>query len=595
MGGTRQGLSYSRARDLLALAIALLASYILPAVAPASATPQGPCTTERVSLGPGGVQGNASSYMSPWGGTLSADGRMVVFDSEATNLVVGDSNVWSDVFVRNRWLGQTLLVSLSSTGAQGNVYSLSARISADGRCVAFSSLASNLVPNDTNGKTDVFVRDLPLGTTERVSVNSSGEEGANHSGASTISADSRFVGFSSTAANLVPNDKNHRPDIFLHDRLAKTTVRVNISSSGEEANGNSNVPSISGDGRYVAFDSWATNLVPGDTNGFIDVFVHDRLTGSTTRVSVSSSGSQGNFGGSTPSISADGRYVSFESDSVDLVPGDTNGDRDIFLHDRQTATTVRVSLGPNGIQANSDSVDASVSADGRHVAFESFATNLIQGGSAGIHLFVRDVWSGTTTMVDVTPSGTQGNSAAYNASISADGRVVSFQSTSTNLVPGDTNGWQDVFVRDCGTTSGPRVFCIAKANSLGCTPAIGFSGSPSASASAGFDISAASVLSQKIGLLLYGKSGPATLAFQGGWLCVQPPLQRTFLQNSGGNTITDCSGAYHVDFNAWIASGFDPALVAGQDVWAQYWSRDPGFPPPGSTGLTDALAFTIAP
>jgi archaellum component FlaF (FlaF/FlaG flagellin family) len=595
MGGTKQHLSHPGSPDLPAWAIVLLATTLLIPTVPTATASQSSCTTERISVGPGGIQGNASWYVNPWGGTLSADGQMVVFDSQAANLVVGDSNVWSDVFVRDRWLGQTLLVSLSSTGAQGNVYSLGARISADGRCVVFFSLASNLVPNDTNGKTDVFVRDLLLRTTERVSVSSSGEEGTNHSGASAISADGRFVGFSSTAANLVPNDMNHLRDIFLHDRQAQTTMRVNVSSSGEEANGSSNLSSLSGDGRYVAFESWASNLVPGDTNGFIDVFVHDWLTGSTTRVSVSSSGSQGNFGGSAPSISTDGRFVSFESDSVDLVPGDTNGRKDIFLHDRETATTERVSLGPNAAQANHQSVDASISADGRHVAFESFATNLIQGGSAGIHLFVRDVWGGTTTMVDVTPSGTQGNSASYNASISADGRVVSFQSTSTNLVPGDTNGWQDVFVRDCGTTSGPRVFCIAKANSLGCTPAIGFSGSPSASAPAGFDISAASVLSQKIGLLLYGKSGPTTLAFQGGWLCVQSPLQRTFLQNSGGNTITDCSGAYHVDFNFWIASGFDPALVAGQDVWAQYWSRDPGFPPPGSTGLTDALAFTIGP
>ena len=595
MGGSTQDLLGSTGPDFAAWATRPLPTALMLILVPTAVASQSPCTTERLSLGPGSVEANGASYAIPGGATISADGRMVVFTSQATNLVTGDNNKASDAFVADRWLGMVIRTSVSSTGEEGNSSSGATSISADGRFMTIDSIATNLVPGDTNGHLDCFVHDLWTRQTTRVSVNSAGQEGNSASGACRISGDGRSVAFRSFSANLVPGDMNHAYDVFVHDRQSGQTTRVSVSSSGEEGNHNSSSPSISGDGRYVAFESWASNLVPGDTNGFIDVFVHDRLSGSTSRVSVTSSGSQGNFGGSKPSISADGRFVVFESDSVDLVSGDTNGRRDIFLHDRQTAMTMRVSLGPNGVQANSESVDVSISADGRYVAFNSDATNLVQGGSSGIHLFIRDVWAGTTTMVDVTPSGTQGNSASYNASISADGRAVSFQSLATNLVPGDTNGKQDVFVRDCGTSSAPRVFCLAKTNSLACTPTIGFTGLPSASASTGFDISATNVVSQKIGLLIYGKNGPTTLAFQGGWLCVQPPLQRTFLQGSGGSSSPDCSGAYHVDFNAWIASGADPALVAGQDVWAQYWSRDPGFQPPAGIGLTDALAFTIAP
>jgi hypothetical protein len=557
--------------------------------------PQGGCATELVSVGPGGVQANGLSWIPPRGVSISADGRWIGFGSSASNLVPGDKNQALDAFVRDRLLAINQRVSVSSSGEEGNGFSSGTMLSADGRHACFVSTSTNLVPGDTNLKEDSFVHDLWTGTTQRVSVSSSGEQGNDHSSDVRISADGRFVAIWSNASNLVPNDTNGEPDVFLHDRQSGTTVRVNVSSSGGEANGATYEPSISGDGRFVTFASFADNLVPGDTNGFADVFVHDSLTGATTRASVTSTGGQALWGGRFPAISADGWFVAFESASPDLVPGDTNNETDIYVHDRQTGATTRVNVGPGGVQANDSATRSCISADGRFVAFQTPATNLIQGGSSGTEIFVHDRATGLTTLVSQSTSGLHGNGPSYNATISPDGKVVGFYSHATNLTPGDTNGKQDVFVRDCGGAVSPRVYCVAKPNSLGCTSSIAFAGSPSASASSGFLIFAANVLSQKPGLLAYGLAGPWMLPFQGGWLCVKPPLQRTPVQLSGGSLPSDCSGTYAFDFNAWIATGTDPALVAGQDVWSQYWSRDPGFAPPSSTGLTDALFFTISP
>ncbi len=223
------------------------------------------------------------------------------------------------------------------------------------------------------------------GTTTRVSVDSAGGQANDFSGAApsisvdtSISADGRFVVFQSDATNLVAGDTNGASDVFVHDRQTGTTTRVSVDSAGHEATGlypASGDPAISADGRFVAFDSNATNLVAGDTNSAYDIFVHDRQTGTTTRVSVDSAGNQAN--GYDPSLSADGRFVAFTSGASNLVAGDTNGASDVFVHDRQTGTTTRVSVDSAGWQAYSFSHLPSISADGRFVAFASNATNLV--------------------------------------------------------------------------------------------------------------------------------------------------------------------------------------------------------------------------
>jgi Tol biopolymer transport system component len=231
--------------------------------------------------------------------------------------------------------------------------------------VAFASGATNFVAGDTNGATDVFVHDRQTGTTTRVSVASDGTQGNGDSSVLNprISSDGRFVAFASLATNLVAGDTNAVADVFVHDRQTGATTRVSVASGGSQANGASGIffpsLSISSDGRFVGFDSDATNLVSGDTNAATDVFVHDRQTGATTRVSRDSDGIQGNNIAAVPSLSPDGRFVGLDSDATNLVSGDSNGVSDIFVHDRQMGTTTRVSIAGDGAQANGNSFNAS--------------------------------------------------------------------------------------------------------------------------------------------------------------------------------------------------------------------------------------------
>ena len=334
-------------------------------------------------------------------------------------------------------------------------------MSPDGRYVAFQSKAGNLVPGDTNNGIDVFVHDRLTGETERVSVDSSGNQGnssltdAIFSATVCISASGRYVAFTSDASNLVLNDSNGVSDVFVHDRSTGATERVSVDSAGNQANGASTNCAMSAEGRYVAFESTATNLVPGDTNGKSDVFVHDRLTGSTQRVSISSAGFQGDADSYTPSVSADGRFVVFASLADNLVTGDTNGAEDIFLHDILTGLTQRVSLDSGGDQANDDSVDSFISADGTQVGFTSSATNLVPGDTNGVaDVFVYNRLTGATKRISTDSLGTQGNdwsgfvapSAGGYVALSADGRYAAFASAASNLVAGDTNAVPDVFV-----------------------------------------------------------------------------------------------------------------------------------------------------
>jgi Tol biopolymer transport system component len=408
-------------------------------------------TITRVSVDSAGNQGNAPSF----GPSISADGRFVAFTSIASNLVPGDTNNNRDVFVRDLSTNTTTRVSVGSAANQANSLSLFPSISADGRFVAFDSYANNLVPGDTNAKSDIFVRDLSTNTTTRVSVGSAGNQANEDSSSSSISADGRFVGFWSNASNLVPGDTNDSSDIFVRDLSTNTTTRVSVDSAGNQGTGGSSDASISADGRFVAFSSNASNLVPGDTNASGDIFVRDLLTNTTTRVSVDSAGNQGNDASSGGSISADGRFVAFSSLASNLVPGDTNASRDIFVRDLSTNTTTRVSVSGAGNQGNDYSSDASISADGRFVTFSSEASNLVPGDTNNKEdIFVRDLSTNTTTRVSVDSAGNQANGLSYIPSISADGRFVAFSSDAANLVPGDTNSVGDVFVSDIGSTPG---------------------------------------------------------------------------------------------------------------------------------------------
>jgi len=436
----------------------------------------------RVSIASDGTQANGQGF-NP---AVSVNGRFVAFGSAATNLVPGDTNGAIDIFLRDTCSGvsgctpSTVRVSVASDGTQANGDSALSSISADGRFIVFSSTATNLVPGDTNGVPDIFLRDTCFGATNctpstvRVSVASDGTQGNGPSSDPAISADGRFIAFTSAATNLASGDTNGTSDIFLRDtcfgatNCTPSTVRVSVANDGTQGNGNSTDPAINGNGRFISFLSAASNLVPGDTNGFKDVFVRDTCFGatnctpSTVRLSVASDGTQGNNDSSEPSISADGRFVAFGSSASNLVPDDTNGIIKIFVRDTCvgavgcTPSTKRVSGG----QADGNAFDPAISADGRFVAFGSDASNLVPGDTSNgfRQVYIRDTCFGATSCtpaiirVSVGSDGvTQGNAATGgDIAISADGRFVVFASAANNLVAGDTNGVADIFITRTG-------------------------------------------------------------------------------------------------------------------------------------------------
>jgi hypothetical protein len=354
--------------------------------------------------------------------------------------------------------GVTELVSKSTEEIQGNGGSSSAAISADGRYVAFESGADNLVPNDTNNVSDIFVHDRVTGVTERVSVSSTGGQADNLSLDPDISADGRYVTFTSWASSLVPDGDFYTPDIFVHDRDTGETTIASFSPTAHIYGTGSDQAAISADGRYVTFHSTSMDLVPQDTNGFDqDVFLYDLTTGQTTLISVSSTEVQSDDFSYYPSISGDGRYIAFFSYARNLVPGDTNGKADVFVRDRQAGMTERVSVASGGTQARGgDSTQAVISDNGRYVAYVSQATNLVPRDTNHTYdIFVYDRKARRTTRVSVTSTGAQADSYSVWPSISADGRYVAFSSSAKNLAPDNDDFFEDVFVRDrvAGTTT----------------------------------------------------------------------------------------------------------------------------------------------
>ena len=432
---------------LLAGAIMAAGAPIIPfvSVSPAGAT--GTRTITRASVAPDGTQSNGANSLA----IISDSGRYVAFGSVASNLVAGDTNATEDIFVRDLVSGTTERVSVASDGTQGNAQSVFGHgISADGRYVAFTSQASNLVPGDTNETYDVFVRDRVAGATERVNVDSNGTQaGGGSSYGPSISPDGRYVAFVS-GASLVAGDTNGREDVFVRDRVLGTTERISVASDGTQAdNTSSYTPRMSSDGRYVAFASHASNLVAGDTNFELDTFVRDRVAGTTERVSVASDGTEGDANSIEElAISADGRYVAFVSHASNLTTGDSNAKADVFVHDWVAGTTERVSVASNGAQGNGHSDGSpSISANGRYVSFSSRASNLVAGDTNLVEdVYLRDRMADTTEQISVGPDGIQGNGLSAEPTITTDGLSVAFHSAASNLVTGDTNGTRDVLV-----------------------------------------------------------------------------------------------------------------------------------------------------
>lgn len=442
-------------------------------------------TTRRISYS---VDGTPFGFQ-PTLPAISDDGRYVAFVApffyEEIRQASRVTEQHNSIFVRDTVANTTTLVSvplgsspLADSGGFAFIIDPFANvvISGNGRFIAFASDSPNLVVGDTNNGTDFFVRDLVAGTTTRISVDSNENQAQYDSDATdyitfaaggvALSQDGRYIAFSTSANNLVPGDTlPESTDVFVRDTVAGTTEAISTTSSGAFSTSQfrfATQPDISADGRYVAFTAIGSDLVPGDTNSEPDVFVKDRLTGTTTRVSTDSQGNQGvrtlvslGLAVTKPAISADGRYIAFGSSFNNLVPNDTNGVSDIFVKDRLTGTTTRVSVGSGGIQANGSSYDPAISADGRYVTFTSEASNLVENDLLGApDVFVHDRLSGTTTRISVNSAGMQAmdgflGTESVLPTISGDGRFIAFVSNAANLAnDGFATNTNQIFLRD---------------------------------------------------------------------------------------------------------------------------------------------------
>ena len=286
-------------------------------------------------------------------------------------------NITYDIFVHDRTAWSTTLVSQGVTGLAGNGLSTRPAISDDGNFIAYRSLASDLVIGDTNLIDDIFVYDVTTGINEMVSVSSLGIQGNLTSDRPTISGDGNVVAFWSDANNLVAGDLNLQRDIFVHNRALATTELISVSTGGIQGNGPSSRPNLSADGNLVAFTSDASNLVAGDTNLAGDVFVRDIAAGTTELISIGLAGAPANGLSSVPVISGDGRYVSYRSSANNIVDGDTNKLRDVFLYDRQTGITTILSRSNTGAAGNGDASRPAINTDGSKILFQTFASNMV--------------------------------------------------------------------------------------------------------------------------------------------------------------------------------------------------------------------------
>ena len=407
--------------------------------------------TTRVSVSSTGVPANSSALS----GVISANGRFVVFHSGASNLVTGVSGV--HVYRHDRVTGATVLVDLAASGFASTGPSLRPTISADGRYVAFDSLASDLVAGDTNGVMDVFVRDMQTASSVLVSASPAGAPGdlssslSGQSGAHEISDDGRYVAFVSSATNLVPETNNGVQQVYVKDVTTGQVVRASVNDAGAAGNSMSQSPSLSGNGQLVAFGTASTNLSPLSNN--FQVFVRD-LAARTTTLETQAAAAVGRAS-TLPSLSSDGRYVAFESTARLDVRDLDNGTPDVFLRDRVTGVTVLASLSANAL-GGANSSSPSISGDGRWVAFHSLDDKLVPVDTNGmIDVFLYDRTTEAVTLVSLNDADQQANMPAVGASLSFDGTLVLFGSTASNLVSGTQGAGNQLYVRNLAANQAP--------------------------------------------------------------------------------------------------------------------------------------------
>ena len=383
--------------------------------------------------------------------SISADGRFIAFVSTATNLVANDTNQCADVFLRDLQAGTTVRVSETTAHIGGNADSSQPVISANGQFVAFTSLAKNLVAGDPNTFEDVFIYNRTTRALELAGARNAGGWPSGASSSPSISADGRYVAFQSNARNVAGTDNNAVNDVFLRDRTAKTTELISRTSSGSAGSSVSEAPSLSADARYVAFHSFAFNLVANDNNGNYDVFVRDRTAKTTTLASATPGGSSANADSGLPRISADGRYVAFESFASDLVTGSATAVSQIYLRNLAARTNRRVTNFPDFQPLTGNHYLEAISGDGRFVAFTTDTAHLPPSAGTPLAIyrpFLFDQHLGTLTALAFSPAGYPAENNTFDTALSPDARFVAFASWGSRLTPADGNGVADVFVLD---------------------------------------------------------------------------------------------------------------------------------------------------
>lgn len=395
----------------------------------------------RLSLSETLIQPDSES----WDAAISTDGRYATFYSASDKLIDGDSNKSSDLFLFNFDTGELTKISKNEGVLFGISTDMGASLSSDGKFIAFTTGGSDYGIVDTNTCWDIYVYNREEDTYERVSESTEGNQGNNYSRTPVISEDGRFVAFSSASNNL--DGYHYDGGTYIHDRLLHITKFL--------ASGYARTPSMSSDGNLIAFQSNDNTLVPNDINNEIDAFVYDQLSKTYEIVDVNNVGVIGNYGANSPSISGNGRYVAFMSASTNLLPDvDINGKSQIFVHDRSSGENILVSVSNENVAGNGTSWYPKISQNGRYVVFESYATNLVDDNNnyCGSNLlenchdvFARDLWEGVTYKVSITSTDQETNGNSKNPAISGDGLRIVYESQAYNILPGDTNGYWDIY------------------------------------------------------------------------------------------------------------------------------------------------------
>jgi hypothetical protein len=589
---------------------------------------------------------------------VSADGRWIVFESAATNLVPPDTNNRRDVFLHDALEGVTTRVSIGYGGVETDHDSYQPTISADGRYIAFVSGATNILSVPVPGYAHIYLVERESGAIERIDVNDAGETADSFSSYPALDSTGRWVAFSSAATNLAPSvSVGIVRELYVRDRVAGTTTLLSVDPSGSPSGASFDTIDMSWDGGTIVCATFADDLGPVDTNGVFDVYAYGLHSGVWSLVSVSSTGAQGFHPSLRPSVSADGRWVAFESWASTLHPDDATATLDVFVRDLAAGTTELVSYAKGGTTLVGDSRFAEISSDGRFVYFaSSVALSPLYSTGGG---FRRDRLTGALEAVSLGHELQMGPVDQRMATTS-DGAIVVFASWTMGLTPEDTTPMKDVFYRaasgcppgtylypdadgdgygvpavpilscslvegfagnttDCDDTDPSIhpgaaepcngvdedcdlaaddgcvvVYCQAKPNSLGCLPTI--AGSATFASAAGpdhFFVQSAQTLSGQFGVLLLSQT-PGGQPFGGGLLCLGFPMLRVGAQNSGGSPPgIDCSGQF--SFHLSQSFMLQIHLQAGDTVYGQYWSRDPGFSAPNHIGLTAGLEVTIGP